>query len=183
MGKSIALAAVMLLAASWAGGGMIVIPWHELNEIEIAQDRLPPGVPEFRLHATQRGQLPRQNADGSTEATSHDDFGILTFTLRPPGDDRTAPAEMGYRFLFVDGNLPRGLTIHAGAQRAMPFRDPSGIAPADSVMELKLYWVDGVRIEQDPFDFRVALIAVDLGGNESASSDTLRVRHDGNVTR
>ncbi|HET6349716.1 MAG TPA: hypothetical protein VFH88_11600, partial [Candidatus Krumholzibacteria bacterium] len=96
--------------------------------------------------------------------------GFIQFSVTAATDDETPADRLGYRFEYVDGAMPEGLTIFP-TRYALP---PAG--------ELYLVWDDGVTWNQDAFCFRVAVRAIDQAGNESARSNVVIVGHDGDMT-
>jgi hypothetical protein len=44
---------------------------------------------------------------------------------------------------------------------------------------LRIHWIDGATDDQEEFDFKIAVSAVDLAGNESELSQVVRVAHPG----
>jgi hypothetical protein len=97
-----------------------------------------------------------ENAGCSSSGTSCDDLGWVAI-LPAVTDDHTPASELGYALSLVEGKLPEGLELPL--QR---FKLP---VPGK---EIRLSWLDGQTDDQEPFDFVLAVVVIDLAGNESA---------------
>jgi hypothetical protein len=102
----------------------------------------------------------------SGSSSSCDDIGIVQ--IQPKATDDMTPAEkIGFRVTLAAGALPSGLTLPA---------DTIDLPPGYPFVGLT--WVDGATDNQDPLDFTLSIIAVDLAGNESGPQ-TVVVHDDG----
>lgn len=118
------------------------------------EDDVPPAPPVVLGVEIQRGRGPRDHM-----ITSCDDIGSIRIEVARPEGDPDGIEEVGYRLRLLDGRLPRGLTL-----------------PGDDALLgelLRLHWVDGATDDQDAFAFTLALVPVDVAGNEGK---TVRVR-------
>ncbi len=118
---------------------------HQLDEEEILLDDEAPAAVADLAPSLYRGQLLN---------TSCDDISTLSLDFLPAVDDRTPAAELGYRLVLLDGELPEGMSLPDGAIRA-------------ETGHISVAWLDGLAEEQELIDFSLGLIAVDLAGNES----------------
>jgi hypothetical protein len=149
----------------------IITSPHELDPQEQLIDRTPPERIEATVARIGRGRGPVVQEDGTVTGTSCDDVGSVGLKLKfIPKDDRTAPEKLGYRFIHVGGVLPEGLQISDHATHDLRMNE-----------ELFLHWGDGAIDNQESIEFAIAIIAVDLGGNESAPSEKIWVRHSGST--
>ena len=169
MRATVALAALSLaLAADGFACSMISTP-HVLDPQEQKLDRKAPERIEASLARIVRGRGPVAHEDGIVSVTSCDDIGSVVLALKAvPRDDRTPPDKIGYRILLVDGELPKGASLSEQATRDLTDEN-----------ELTFYWPDGATDEQEPLEFALAIVAVDLGGNESEPSAPVWIRHPG----
>ena len=78
----------------------------------------------------------------------------------------TPRERIGYLFTLVSGSLPQGLEL------------PGAVEPFAG--ELGFIWIDGRTNDQEPIDFTVRVVAIDLAGNESAPQ-MVRVTDDGDA--
>lgn len=97
--------------------------------------------------------------------------GFIQFLIDGAADNETPADQLGYRFEYVDGTMPEGLTIFPTAFS----RPPTG--------ELYLAWDDGATWDQDEFLFRVAVRSIDQAGNKSGRSNVVIAGHDGDMER
>ncbi len=139
---------------------------------EQAVDSLPPSAPVLRLEniwrghgAVQIGDLMVENAEGR--------FGSISLSVFGAKDDRTAEDSLGYRFRHVSGELPRGLALPPKTYFARIVRTEK---------RLWFYWDDDATWDQDSIVFKIAVIAVDRGGNESPPSNVVEITHNGDLT-
>jgi len=88
-----------------------------------------------------------------------------SFRILVAEDDQTPPEQLGFRFILVDGELP--------AERMYFPREPVRAASG----HLYVMWRVSVRDSIEPVDFTIAVVAVDLAGNEGPMSDPIRVQH------
>lgn len=156
---------VLLLVTGPAWPCSIAVEAHVIDENERAVDKAPPGVPEVKLAELKRGRGPRAAGDGSVGVSSCDDIGLIILHVVPPQDDRTPAGKLGYRAEWVSGDLPEDMdlsrTVRLGADT------------------MTLHWIDEARDDQDPIDFTIRVVAVDLAGNAGQPSAPLRIRDDG----
>ena len=161
-----AAALAFALTALEAGGTVVMPPErHRVDSAHRSLDRKRPARPTISVLAIARGHGPRRYA------LDIDGLGGIQFRVSAT-DDRTFPRNLGYRIVSVGGTLPNGFQLPDWAVRATQF-DSTGIG------SIAIAWNDGATDVQEPFDFRVVVIAVDLAGNKSAPSETLRVTHPG----
>jgi hypothetical protein len=92
-----------------------------------------------------------------------DERGSIDLRVFPPAD---TIERIGYIFHRVDGRLPDGLNLPAGAWWR-PHTD------------MVLDWDDQQTWYQEPFSFRMYVTAIDSAGNESAPSNTITIADDG----
>lgn len=157
--------AFVLLAAPALPCSFVSIP-HEVDERERELDHSPPPSPDAALVDLRRGKGPTVGEDGSVSVSSCDDLGWISLRVEVARDDRTPDDELGYLVRHVDGDLPEGMRLSENA-----VRHPSG--------QLVLHWIDGASDQQEPIDFAVSVVVVDLAGNESEPSEPVRIRHQG----
>jgi hypothetical protein len=167
--RRLLLAAVLTACMAADAQGSFVIPpaKHQIDPSHRASDRKPPSPPTLSVLAIARGHGPRRHA------LSIDHLGGVQFRVISK-DDRTFSRNLGYRIVSTGGTLPNGFRLPAWAVRASRF-DSTGVG------SISIAWNDGAADVQEPFDFRIIAIAVDLGGNESSPSETLRVAHPGST--
>ena len=159
MSARAALLGALLLAPSAALACSIATPQpHELDPDEVAVDVLAPEAPALAPDgvAVRRGVGPTC-VGFECDSTSCDDLGLITVALTPGDDDRTPAAEQGFVIDHAGGTLPDGLTL----SQTSPARLDDGT--------LRLVWIDDDEREQEPFDFAVDIVPVDLAGNEGES--------------
>lgn len=128
------------------------------------QDEEPPAPPEVLDVEIQRGRGPRGVV--VRVSTSCDDLGFIRLNLARPQGDPDSEATVGYQLEKVEGDLPSGLSLPL-------LWDNPWLGP-----ELTLGWIDEAENRQDPFDFTLALIPVDLAGNEGEPA-LVTLSHDG----
>ena len=164
---AVTLAALACVASSHACS-LISTP-HVLDAEEQKIDHKAPDKVDASVARIVRGRGSVAHEDWSMSATSCDDIGSVVLALKSrPNDDRTPPDKIGYRIILVDGKLPEGAVVTASATR--------DLSPEN---ELTFYWIDGATDDQEPIEFAVAIVAVDLAGNESDPSEPLWIRHPG----
>jgi MYXO-CTERM domain-containing protein len=114
-----------------------------------------PELTGLSVTTIKRGKSSENTGCGSS-GSSCDDLGWIGI-LPAVTDDRTPTAELGYALSLVEGKLPEGLELPS--QR---FKLP---APGK---EIRLSWLDGQTDDQEPFDFVLSVVVIDLAGNETA---------------
>jgi hypothetical protein len=124
------------------------------------------------------GRIVRGRA-GYVAACDH--LGTIEVELVHFQDDRTPVEKLGYRVTLLDGTPPERFQVppyegffQAPEEVRLPVIWPAGARP-----RFLLHWVDGAQDEQEPFDFRFVVTAVDLAGNESEPSAPIRATHPG----
>lgn len=145
-------------ACSFAGS-----PTHVVDPAMQATDKVAPVLepPSAGIaRGTGRGLL------GCSEPSTCDEFGIIHLNVAA-SDDATPADRIGYRITFVSGTLPDEFELPAEARRQ---NERGG---------LLLIWYDEPEVAQEPFDFTVEVVAIDLAGNESAPQ-MLRLSDGGN---
>lgn len=154
-----------LLAAAPAWPCSIAVESHVLDDGERGIDKTAPSAPVVEVAELKRGRAPRQAGHGSFAVSSCDDIGMVTLHVTRSSDDRTPAPKLGYRAVWVSGDLPEDMdlsqTVRIGGDA------------------LTLAWIDEARDDQEPIDFVLAVVAVDLAGNESTPSASVRIQHDG----
>lgn len=160
---SIAVATFLFAAAAFPCS--IVVEPHVIEPAEQRIDRTPPDRVVAEVKNIRRGRGPVAHGDGTMAVSSCDDLGSLTIGVTT-SDDRTSKENLGYVAIRVDGEVPAGLLENVQAQR---------IGSGD----LTLWWVDGGTDVQEPLEFALSIVAVDLAGNRSAPSEPLWIRHPG----
>lgn len=140
--------------------------WHRITDFSAPTTPVVTGPP-----AVQRGIGPSVSPDGRVASTSCDDLGFASLTVRPSTDRRTDRGRIGYAFEVVGGEAPRGLLPEK------PVTLPGRLDAPEA--DLPLVWVDGATNEQEAFEVRVVIRAIDRAGNRSAPSDTVRIAHPG----
>ena len=155
------------LVPATAGACLFASPEpHRLNAAEIGIDVHAPDTVDHTSVLITRGRGP-VCVNGACASTSCDDKGIVSLQFSPASDDRTSLESMGYRAVLLEGSLPDTLSLSENAV----------LGPE----RLNLLWIDGATAEQEPLDFTLGLIAIDLAGNESALAE-VRVVDDGRRT-
>lgn len=139
--------------------------WYP-TAVKSSSDRVPPSPPQIACVLVWRG-WGDHGAASDQWCLAH--RGFIQFSVQPGSDNETPVDKLGYRFEYVDGPMPEGLTISPTAY-SLP-----------TTRELYLVWNDGVTWEQDEFCFRVAVRTIDQAGNESARSNVLIIGHDGDM--
>jgi MYXO-CTERM domain-containing protein len=134
-------------ACSFAGP-----PVHVVDPAMQATDQTAPMLKPLDAPTVARGFAP---GACSGSASSCDDIGIIQ-VFPNATDDMTAADRIGYRLTLAAGVLPSGLTLPADAIDLEP-----------GYPYLRLTWVDGASDNQDAFEFTLAIVAIDLAGNES----------------
>jgi hypothetical protein len=124
-------------------------------------DTVAPAVPTVSVHEIVRGR--------------EDNGGLGRIFLSVSGTDNKTPSYgLAYRLTLASGKLPEGLE--------MPKYDwhPSEVLEEEGVLRvIRLTWNDGRSDIQEPFNFQIAVLAVDRAGNVSEASDTVRVASSG----
>jgi hypothetical protein len=162
-------AALLCLAgSSVAEPCSVVIVKHEPDAAERQTDRQPPAQVTGNVVRVLRG---------TRAGTSCDNTGLIVIEITGAKDDRTPREKIGYRITHVAGTLPYGVSLPSYV-----FLLP--VAAGDVSREvfrvtLPLPWGDRATGDQESIDFTLAVVAVDLAGNESAPSSPIRVRHPG----
>ncbi|MDG1483482.1 MAG: hypothetical protein P8R54_28080 [Myxococcota bacterium] len=145
------------LLPAMARACLFVVPEpHQLDPSELGIDVTAPDTVDRTTVLISRGRGP-VCVDGACASTSCDARGVLSVEFSPASDDRTSSEAMGYRAVLLEGALPDTLTLGENAVLG-PDR-------------LNLLWTDGATAEQEPLDFTLGLIAIDLAGNESAPAE------------
>jgi hypothetical protein len=135
---------------------------HVVDPAMQAIDHVPPTLPPLGAPQFTRGKDPQRSGCGYS-ASSCDDIGSVVIRVGAT-DDNTPPEQLGFRMSVEAGSLPEGVTLLNGAVKS--FGDL-----------LVLNWVDGARDDQEPIEFTLRVVAIDLAGNESAPQ-TVRVSDD-----
>jgi hypothetical protein len=139
--------------------------WYP-TAVKHSSDRVPPSPPQIACVLVWRG-WGEHGAASEQSCLAH--RGFIQFSVKPGADNVTPMNKLGYRFEYVDGAMPAGLTIF-----------PTGYSLSPTA-ELYLVWDDGATWQQEEFCFRIALRAIDQAGNESARSNVLIIGHDGDM--
>ena len=137
-------------------------PAHVVDPAMQATDHLSPTLPPLGAPRITRGK-DAQGAGCTSSVSSCDDIGVVAIPVSAT-DDNTAPEQIGFRMSVAAGSLPEGVTL------------PSDAVKSSGDM-LALFWVDGARNDQEPIEFTLRVVAIDLAGNESAPQ-TVRVSDD-----
>lgn len=158
--------AAMTLAASAALACSIVLVPHELDPQEQLIDKTAPERIEATVKQITRGRGPTAGPDGTISMSSCDDIGTVVLAFEPePKDDRTSADKLGYLLIHTGGELPSSFLLSDKPVRAQE--------------EFRFYWIDGATDEQEPLEFAVSLVAIDLAGNKSEPSEPIWIRHPG----
>jgi hypothetical protein len=102
-------------------------------------------------------------------------LGFVTLTIAPATDDRTDAEHMGYLLSGISDSWPEGFG----------FNDHSDLGPVIANDELNTYdtlylnWRDMSDDGSKTIDFSFVISAVDLAGNQGASSDPIRIYDPG----
>jgi uncharacterized protein (TIGR03382 family) len=137
----------------------------EIDPAMQATDHQPPVLTGLAVTDIKRGRGPESTGCGSS-GSSCDDLGWIG--INPAVTDDHTPAEkLGFLVSVVGGKLPQGLDVPAE-----PLRLP---LPGQQIV---LSWLDGASDDQEPFDFTLSVVALDLAGNESAPVE-VHVSNDG----
>jgi hypothetical protein len=127
---------------------------HVIDASMQATDHVSPVLQTARAEVT-RGQTDQGGCLGQS-GSSCDDIGTVAIHALAT-DDMTPPERIGYRLLLTSGTPPVGLTIPVEA-----------IEPPQPSNLLTLAWTDSGTARQQPVNFTLQVVAVDLAGNESA---------------
>jgi hypothetical protein len=169
MRLALVVAAVVWLLGSLALACSIALIPHELDPQEQQIDRTSPERLGATVKQITRGRGPVKSPDGTISMSSCDDTATVVLEFEPePKDDRTPSDRLGYLLLHVGGELPRTFL--------------RSDTPVRANEQFYLYWIDGATDEQEPLEFAVALVAVDLAGNKSEPSEPIWFRHTGSST-
>ena len=136
---------------------------HVVDPSMQATDQTPPTLPPNLETTIKRGMGPQQQGCGQG-SSSCDDLGVITIAARAT-DDVTPPTRIGYRLTLAAGSTPAGLQLPSSP---VEFAGGGGVA---------LAWLDGATDDQEPINFTLQVVAIDLAGNESAPQ-TVRIRDD-----
>ena len=134
-------------------------------------DTIPPTAPTLKLMGIWRGMGNVRLNDSLISRTPGASIGTVDFIVTGSNDDCTLPDSLGYRFFFVNGQLPKMFVIPTKAYYA--FISKQG-------KDIWITWKDGYSWVQDPFEFRICVAAIDDAGNESPRSNIVVVADDGN---
>jgi hypothetical protein len=160
------VAAVACLLVNQAVACSFAVTPHELDPQEQQIDRTSPERVGATVKQITRGRGPATGPNGTISISSCDDIATVVLEFEPePKDDRTPSDKLGYLLLHVDGELPRTFL--------------RSDTPVRANEQFSLYWIDGATDEQEPLEFAVALVAVDLAGNKSKPSEPIWIRHPG----
>jgi len=135
---------------------------HVLDPSMQGSDLVAPTLPAIPAPRIVRGKAAEQSGCSSS-ASSCDDLGGVGFQVQAT-DDLTPPERIGYLFTLVSGSLPAGLVL------------PGAVEPRGG--EVAFGWVDGADDDQEPIDFTVRVVAIDLAGNQSVAQ-MVRVTDEG----
>lgn len=151
------------LAPAEAAACMIPEPTpFETSDEEPDEAAEKPDQVEVHVIDVVRGKAPRKEGK-LHRVNSCDDIGQLRLGIEGADD------EMGYEVEVLDGTLPQN-----------GFEVPDGPVEARDG-ELIFAWTDGATDDQEAFDFRVEVTAVDPYGQRSEPSEPLRISHAGNL--
>ena len=159
----------LLLGSFWTGAayadaGCLYAPtqYHRV-EVELGStDTSPPETPVLvEVQAFRRNGMTCTLT--SCVANSCGNTGTVRIALAPAADDRTPVDELGYRLVLVSGLLPESMQELIGVNLA-----------GDRPVLLR------PTFEEVPsLDVRLAAVAIDAAGNESAPSEPFAVRFGG----
>jgi hypothetical protein len=155
----VVLAAVQMGALAFSGRAHACSPLghtaHTVVPSMQATDHVPPTLPAIPDAGVHRSDGPSRDGCGADDCP---DVGRISIAAVAT-DDMTAPDRIGYRFALEAGTLPAGFSLPTSA-----------IEPS-----LSLYLIadDG----DEPIDFTLRVVAIDLAGNQSAPQ-TVRVYDD-----
>lgn len=113
-------------------------------------DVQPPALTAVSVGTIKRGQGSRGFVGCGQTVSTCDDIGSLTI-VPTASDDVTPVDRLGYRVSLVAGKLPA-----------------SAMLPEGATTSIAVYWLDGATDDQEPLDFTLSIVAIDLAGNESA---------------
>jgi len=134
---------------------------HVVDPSLQATDQTPPTFPAPISYEVRRGI----QSSGGCSHSSCEGTGEI-YLSADATDDATPPERIGYRLSREAGTLPSGLILPHGA-----------IEPGLSGPRLFLLWDSGARDGDEPIDFTLRVVAIDLAGNESAPQ-LVRVQDD-----
>jgi MYXO-CTERM domain-containing protein len=95
--------------------------------------------------------------------------GTVELSFRAPEDDQ-AESNIGYRVVWLRGSVPDG--ARATLDRIWPLAPPS--SPGEGTLSFSLGFAEVEHLDAD-----IALVAVDLAGNESAASEPVPLKFSG----
>jgi hypothetical protein len=131
---------------------------HEIDRLEQEVDTIAPAVPVITEVTITRGT---GHGCGETRMEC-DELGIIEIAIES-NDDRTPVDKIGWHIELTGESIP-----------------PITINPYDIEQNpIILSWADGAYDEQEPLDFNIRIIAVDLAGNVSSSGINVPIMHGG----
>lgn len=95
--------------------------------------------------------------------------GYVELSFRAPTDDQARP-DIGYRIVWLDGAVPP--SVQRTLERVWPLAPPA--ADGEGTLTFSMGFTE---VEQ--LDAEIALVAVDLAGNESAPSEPVQLQFSG----
>lgn len=134
----------------------------ETSDEEPAEDADAPERVEAEVVDVVRGKAPQKKGN-LTQVGSCDDIGQITVEIEDPAED------VGYDIEFVDGTKPED-NFELPDE---PVRAKDG--------QLVFAWSDGASDEQETFDFRIRITAVDRWDQRAEPSEPLRISHAGDL--
>lgn len=134
---------------------------HSIEAAERAIDDQAPGRVESQLVVLWPGNGDDLLSD--TDAVCVGDA-MVEIQILSAEDDRTQPADMGYRLILIDGELPEDAYFPQE-----PVRAYDGF--------LYVLWGVGRFEPIRAVDFTIVIAAVDRAGNEGPRSEPIRIRH------
>lgn len=139
---------------------------HVVDPTEAALDVTPPGAVGRVEASVKRGHGLQSEGCGQGLGTdSCADMGTVHLQFDGATDDRTAPADMGYRLEVAEGDDPGFLWGDLAAAGIRVEYLEAGRAG------LWLPWVDGDSNAQEPLDLVLRITPVDRAGREGPSVD------------
>lgn len=119
-------------------------------------DTRPPGAATYELGPIDRG-------DPTGDSAMCSDLGTFAIHVTPPAGEN--PDDVGYRLAVESGTLPDRFVL-----------PPVDMALFSGV--LPFYWIDGICLEQEAFDFVLRVAPIDRAGNEGPA-ERIRVSDPG----